>query len=225
MAAIMFYAVEKEKTAFTDRVVIAAFFMGFLLRIMGFSSSFIVLAAVLASAVYTDVRYRLIPNRLVFPAVLLGLVLNMDRPGGLLFSLTGLAMGFGIMFVLYMTGGMAGGDAKLAAAVGALMGPFFVTGALSWAVLFSSLVGIAYMAAAGRFVEMLKFTLMYFKYLLFKFLRMDMSREPLAKADVKMPFAVFVLLGCIFEILFPGVMYHWLESFLNVLGGMSAVLR
>ena len=82
------------------------------------------LALLLGAAVY-DVRYRRIPNWLTVSGVLLGLALNTilyQGWPGLRLSLAGMAVGLGVYFVLYALRAMGAGDAKLMAAVGAIVG-------------------------------------------------------------------------------------------------------
>lgn len=90
----------------------------------------VLIAIIIAAAVY-DVRYRRIPNWLTVTGVLLGLAVNffirMEEPPykgwlGLVDSLKGLGMGFGVYFILYALRAMGAGDVKLMAAVGALVG-------------------------------------------------------------------------------------------------------
>lgn len=84
----------------------------------------LLLLVVLGAAVY-DVRSRRIPNWLSMSGVLLGLALNAflyQGWPGLKLSLQGLAMGFGVYFVLYVLRAMGAGDVKLMAAVGAIVG-------------------------------------------------------------------------------------------------------
>jgi prepilin peptidase CpaA len=85
----------------------------------------VLLAMVLAAAVY-DVRYRRIPNWLTLAGVLAGVALNgfldQGRPGLFVSSLLGLAMAFGVYFVLYALRAMGAGDVKMMAAVGAIVG-------------------------------------------------------------------------------------------------------
>ncbi len=85
----------------------------------------VLLMLVLAAAVY-DVRYRRIPNWLAVAGVLAGLALNgfLDegRPGLFISSLLGLAIAFGLYFVLYALRAMGAADVKLMAAVGAIVG-------------------------------------------------------------------------------------------------------
>jgi prepilin peptidase CpaA len=84
-----------------------------------------VLIVLLMAAAVFDVLYRRIPNWLTVSGVLLGIALNAfigPPEAGLVFSLAGLAVGFGIYAVLYALRAMGAGDVKLMAAVGALVG-------------------------------------------------------------------------------------------------------
>lgn len=75
-------------------------------------------------ATVTDLWRQKIYNWLTLPAILLGLVLSLVQSGlpGLLDSFLGLLLAGGIYMVLGLIGAMRGGDIKLAAAVGALLG-------------------------------------------------------------------------------------------------------
>ena len=77
---------------------------------------------------YMDVRYRRIPNKLVLITLVGGLTLNTIFAGrqGLLVSLGGLTLAFGLMFLLHAFGTMGAGDVKLFAAIGAIVGSSLV---------------------------------------------------------------------------------------------------
>ena len=67
-----------------------------------------------------DVRSRRIPNFITAPALLLGLLLHMER-GGWRDMFSALAAGLicgGVFLIFYLAGGMGAGDVKLIAAVG-----------------------------------------------------------------------------------------------------------
>ena len=95
----------------------------------------VLLIVLLAAAVF-DILYRRIPNWLTVSGVVLGIAMNtiLGSPdAGLVFSLVGLAVAFGVYVALYALRAMGAGDVKLMAAVGALVGwerwfgIFFVT--------------------------------------------------------------------------------------------------
>ncbi len=95
----------------------------------------VLLVLLLAAAVF-DVLYRRIPNWLTVSGVVVGIAINtaIGPPvAGLVFSLAGLGVAFGIYVALYALRAMGAGDVKLMAAVGALVGwerwfgIFFVT--------------------------------------------------------------------------------------------------
>jgi prepilin peptidase CpaA len=104
------------------------------------------LTAVLATAMWTDLRSSRIPNWLTFSAAGIALA-GHAWLGGLpemALSMTGLVTGLGLFFLFYLSGGMGAADVKLMAAVGAFVGPY---GALSSGVL-ALVVGGFYALAA-----------------------------------------------------------------------------
>jgi len=110
---------------------------------------------VVAVATFTDLRSRRVPNWLVLPFLLVGIVVSPWRHDwdgigrglwhgygrnfswhGLGQSLTGMGLGFLIFGILYKFG-MGAGDVKLAAAIGAWIGPMQVL----WALFFTAMAG------------------------------------------------------------------------------------
>jgi len=85
----------------------------------------IILSFALVMAAITDVRWSKIPNSITLPLAGLGLLIHGLSNGlnGLVFSLEGLGLGFGLLLVFYILGGMGAGDVKLFGAVGAVIGP------------------------------------------------------------------------------------------------------
>lgn len=73
---------------------------------------------------YMDIRYRRIPNKLVLITLIGGIAVNTVSRGstGLLASLGGLGLAFGLMFFLHAFGTMGAGDVKLFAAIGSVLG-------------------------------------------------------------------------------------------------------
>jgi prepilin peptidase CpaA len=99
----------------------------------------IVLLGLLGVAVVNDLRRHRIPNFLVVLGLALGLAGQAYSGGiiGLGDGALGMLIGFGVFLPLYALGGMAAGDVKLMAMVGAFLTP---NGAL-WAALFSLIAG------------------------------------------------------------------------------------
>ena len=85
----------------------------------------IFLTVVLLTAVTTDLRSRRIPNWLVYPSMVVGIVYNTWVGGinGLFFSLQGLGLAVLLLVFFYIAGGMGAGDVKLMGAVGSFLGP------------------------------------------------------------------------------------------------------
>lgn len=110
---------------------------------------FIPLTAVIT---YTDVRYRRIPNKLVLVTLIAGLTLNGIFGGthGLLVSLGGFALAFGLMFMLHVFGTMGAGDVKLFAAIGAVNTLRLVLPTLLIVALTGGVLAIIKMIYSGR---------------------------------------------------------------------------
>ena len=113
----------------------------------------VVLALVLCAAVY-DVRYRRIPNWLSVSGVLAGLALNafldQGRPGMFVSSMLGLAIAFGVYFVLYALRAMGAGDVKLMAAVGTVVGWPNWFGIFIVTAIIGGIMALILVAARGR---------------------------------------------------------------------------
>ena len=116
----------------------------------------IVVAILLGIAVYTDLRYGKIFNKLTFPCMAIGLTLGLLRggPQGLLDSLAGIGVALGL-YLLAHSKAIGGGDAKLMMAVGSLVGLKLTI----WALLFSAVIGgILAIAVMARYRTMLSTT-------------------------------------------------------------------
>jgi prepilin peptidase CpaA len=104
--------------------------------------------AIGALAVFDDLSRRAVSNWISGSALAAGLVLNFLARGfyGAGMAAAGAALGFALLLVFYLMGGLGGGDLKLMAGLGALLGPSAV---LTAAVL-GAIVG-AFMAVASIF--------------------------------------------------------------------------
>lgn len=88
----------------------------------------VLLLVLAATATWTDLRFRRIPDRLTVPMMAAGLALAALGAGlpGLKGAGVGLGVGFAILIVPCELGAVGGGDAKFLTAVGALQGAAFV---------------------------------------------------------------------------------------------------
>jgi prepilin peptidase CpaA len=111
-----------------------------------------------AVATATDIRSRKIPNWLVFPFLLAGICVSTWQHGwhGLAQSSLGLGMGALIFGILSFLGGMGMGDVKLAAAIGAWIGPMQLGVALILTALAGGIMVIFWAVFAGFLGEMLR---------------------------------------------------------------------
>jgi prepilin peptidase CpaA len=85
---------------------------------------FVPMFAALAWAAVVDVRTRTIRNVLTVALAVAGLTQSLFPAGtvGPLTAVTGMAVGFGLGLVLFLAGGLGGGDVKLLSACGAWLG-------------------------------------------------------------------------------------------------------
>ncbi len=93
----------------------------------------IVLALLLVATV-CDLRSREIPDWISLVMVAFGLTASLSGFSGLSFTycLLGIALGVGVTAPLFYLGGIGGGDVKLIAALGSILGPLGLLSALFW---------------------------------------------------------------------------------------------
>ena len=106
----------------------------------------------LIAAAY-DWKYRRIPNWLTLAGVTAGLAVNTYMGGisGLWLAVSGAAFALLIYLPLYALRAMGAGDAKLMAAVGALMGPFTWWAIFIYTMLIGGVIAVGVIVVRGRF--------------------------------------------------------------------------
>jgi prepilin peptidase CpaA len=109
------------------------------------------IALILVAGAY-DVLYRRIPNWLTLSGIITGLALNtfLYRGPGLRLSLLGLTVSFAVYFLLYSLRAMGGGDVKLMAAIGALVGVGDWFGMFLITAIIGGMAGLAMLSLRGR---------------------------------------------------------------------------
>lgn len=111
----------------------------------------VLLCAVVTLCALSDLATGKIYNHVTYPAAVLGLVLAVvaGGPGELKLHALGLAIGFAPFFIFFLFKGMGGGDVKLMAAVGAIMGYPMIVGGLFHTVLVGGVVAVSVMLWKG----------------------------------------------------------------------------
>lgn len=105
----------------------------------------IILIICLIISAFIDLRYQIIPDKVILPAMAYGLLINIlvhreDLPNHLM----GFALGGGIIFLIVVLsrGGMGGGDIKLFAAVGLFLGVRLTVLAMLLSFIMGSIAGL-----------------------------------------------------------------------------------
>lgn len=109
------------------------------------NAALILLAGISA---WTDWKHRRVPNRLTLPFLGLGVLFSAMR--GIRELTVTIVLVIGVLllgFVLFAIGAIGGGDAKLAAAIGALRGPEFLAESMLWVVLLGLALSLLILAA------------------------------------------------------------------------------
>lgn len=168
----------------------------------------LLLAGLMSGAVWHDVRSRKIPNRLVFPGALAGVVLNallpaagaafMPVPGGLglLTGLAGLGLGLVLLLPMYALKTMGAGDVKLMAMVGAFVGPQAVFGCMLFSLLAGGVLALGVAAFHGSLRQI---TSNSYHLLLNSLMRGLAGQRPEVEApnapSGKLPYAIAIAAG------------------------------
>lgn len=151
-----------------------------------------VLVLLVTVAALTDVQQGKIPNWLTYPSWVFGLTFAGLAAGwaGLASAGAGWAIGFLPFFLLYLMGGMGGGDVKLMAAVGALKGFPFIVNAMVTSILVGGLIALLIVIWEGR----LGVALRYVGATVGRVVYPGLAR-PEIEARQKVPFGVAICLG------------------------------
>lgn len=125
------------------------------------SAVMVTVLLVTAVAAFTDAKSGRIPNWLTFPAILLPpIVLGLFHGvNGLALSASGLLVCFIVPFVLFRARAMAGGDVKLFAAIGALVGPEVGLEAQFYSMAAAAIIALGLQAKNGKLLATLRNTL------------------------------------------------------------------
>src|SRR5262245_45245910 len=149
------------------------------------------------TAAATDLKARIVPNRLIAVGALSGLFLNWwsDGAAGLMSSMAGGMVGFGIFLPFFLLGGMGGGDVKLMGALGACLGVISVAQTAVVAAFVGALLAVVLAAKSGVLLH----TLAGAGRLLLSWVKRGPRREPELNLDnpetLKIPYALPIATG------------------------------
>lgn len=152
-----------------------------------------------ATAAFFDLKTGRIPNKLCLSGLALGLILQtalspLDPFGGLLRSLLGLLLPFGLLFLPYCLRMIGAGDVKLLMALGAITGWPGSLRLLFAALLCGSLLALGIMAGRTGFRPRASYFLRYLRLLLSG---IPVPYREEGQRPENMHFAVSVLFGTV----------------------------
>ena len=164
---------------------------------------YVLLAAGLLAAAWTDWKRRRIPNRLTVAMAATGILLGVLMGGlsGLLGSLGGLAAGLAVGVSLWLLKIFRAGDAKLLAALGAMMGWRWLAACFLYGVVTGAAAGILLLLFKGQLLQRLARLWSYFKSLLLT--QRYSPYQPEKEHEGELPFAPFLAIGGLLACLFP----------------------
>ncbi len=173
-----------------------------ILNYLGVDTPWSIMFPFLIWTFYTDVRYRIIPNTVVFAFIVTGLALN---PLSLVFK----SMLFcTLIFIPFIrSGGIGLGDVKLTAGVGALLGYFSGIHVLLYTLLSALIYTVLHKTLQSKFIAWLKES--YFVYkstYMTGHLKLETPKNLEDKKKVTIPLGAFFLPGTILYILINEVM-------------------
>lgn len=113
------------------------------------------LIILLLIAAWQDSRHYRIPNALVFPGAIIGVLLHTLLPQelgglGILTSLAGLGVGLAVLLPLYLLRAMGAGDIKLMAMIGAFVGPASMLSVTLYILLAGGVLAIGVVLLRGK---------------------------------------------------------------------------
>ncbi len=165
----------------------------------------LLLLAFLSVAVYIDMRTMTIPKWVTVSMALAGIIYYGITLGkeGVMFSVQGLLLGFLILLIPYLAGGIGGGDVKLLAAVGAMKGPYFIFFLTVFLSIAAITVTTIVLIREKRFVSTWRYCFHYFLHILSRLTFGIYDREkPESLHLTPYPFAVVIGISVFLTVLY-----------------------
>jgi prepilin peptidase CpaA len=157
----------------------------------------IVLAVMLAVAVYIELKESRIPNWLTLSGMALGLLIGyLNGKSWFWSSIGGLVIGFGFLFIFYVFGGVGGGDVKLMGAAGALMGSALIKPALVYTAFIGAFLAVMMLIWRKDFWMRIAWGLKHLA-----FWRKANAAQLAPAAPIAVPYGMAIALGCLLALL------------------------
>jgi prepilin peptidase CpaA len=170
----------------------------------------LLLIIILTICVITDVKSRKIYNKVIYPSLLLTFLFHFLAGGWdqLQGSIFGFLLGFALLLIPYLMGGMGAGDVKLLALVGALKGGPFVLYTGIYMALIGGAIAVILLIAHKKLLQFLK-QLPY----LFASIRLLGSSSIMAGeasiCPITYPYGVAIAGGAVFTLVLQGRLVLW----------------
>lgn len=157
----------------------------------------VLLVTTLLVCSYTDLKHRKVLNKVLFPAAMLALVLQVALQGGqgALIWLKGTLAGIALLLIPFLLGGIGAGDLKLLGVVGSFMGPGFVLRAFLVAALIGGLLSLIFLWKRKELKHTIKRIGGAIKLFLFSCFRVWNIGQMESEHVVTLPYAVTIALG------------------------------
>jgi len=161
----------------------------------------VALGLTLSIAVFTDWREHKIYNKLLVPAFFTALLLHMFQGGisGLTSSLLGAALGFVLLLLPYLMGGMGAGDVKLLAVIGAFGGALFVFTSFLYGAIIGGLISAFLLARRKALGNTMKHFLLFLPILQ----KPDLNEDINDASQEKFPYGIAIAAGTLITLLLP----------------------
>jgi prepilin peptidase CpaA len=162
----------------------------------------VLLICLVAQAAVTDLALRKIPNVLILSGLLLAMILHLlaGQHWALMSHwMAGTLTGFFLFLPLYLLRGMAAGDVKLMAMVGAFVGPDAALHIAVLTYLIGGVMAVLALLGSGRWREGWRNIVLICKPLIWSLLGLPMARVPRAAITSVggIPYGVAIALGTV----------------------------
>jgi prepilin peptidase CpaA len=164
------------------------------------------LVAVITGAGAYDLAVRRIPNRLLLAGIIAAALLHLASPNPLSLlstGLAGLATGLVLFLPLYLLRGMAAGDVKLMATVGACTGPLLACKIAVASCIIGGLMSLLLIVAKGKCGEAFANLRALLRPLLMRAVGVPLAIEPMRHASVgNIPYGLAIASGTLVVLCF-----------------------